>query len=76
MGALHEQFLALPSTGLSYGRWVELGCPTDPDVLRAEADKQRERVLESLAKLPAIQDELGRHLDEQAGALVLSGRTL
>jgi hypothetical protein len=75
MGDRYEQFLRLPGSSLSYGRWVELGCPTDRAVLQAEAEHQRARVVESLARLPPIQDDLGRHLDERpAGAVGVERR--
>lgn len=53
-----------PAPPLAYGEWVEAGCPTGGAALAAEAERSRRRVLESLARLPALQDELGRHSDE------------
>jgi hypothetical protein len=52
------------STALSYGEWVAAGCPTEQGALAQAAEQSRARVLESLARLPVLQDERGLLLDE------------
>lgn len=52
------------ATSLSFGEWAALGGPTDLNVLAEAAEKSRQRVLESLARLPPIQDDRGLYLDE------------
>lgn len=51
-------------TSLSFSEWVALGGPTDRAALAQAAEQSRQRVLESLAKLPVIQDDRGLYLDE------------
>jgi hypothetical protein len=67
MGATYEAFVA-SKTALSYGEWVGAGCPLERAVLEHWARRGRERVWQSLAKLPPLQDDRGIHLDEIAPA--------
>jgi hypothetical protein len=61
----YKAFLAL-GTSLCFAEWVALGGPTDRAALAQAAEQSRQRVLESLAKLPVIQDDRGLYLDEAA----------
>lgn len=56
-------FLTL-CTALSYNEWVSAGSPTDRAELARVAEQGRQRVLESVGKLPVLQDEHGLYLDE------------
>jgi hypothetical protein len=53
-------------TSLSFSEWVALGGPTDRAALAQAAEQSRQRVLESLSRLPVIQDDRGLYLDEAA----------
>lgn len=59
----YKAFMTLGTT-LSFAEWVALGGPTDRAALDQAAEQSRQRVLESLARLPVIQDDRGLYLDE------------